>query len=89
MGLSNPRIFRAAREFNLQVIGWSARSLDTIFTDPEKIVARIERQLESGAIILLHDGNILAERLLPTVKLLLATLRESGYDVVRLDKMLE
>jgi len=89
MGLSNPRIFRAARELDLKVIGWSVRSLDTIFTDPKKIVARIARRLEPGAIILLHDGNIPVERLLATVKLLLATLRERGYDVVRLDKMLE
>jgi peptidoglycan/xylan/chitin deacetylase (PgdA/CDA1 family) len=89
MGLSNPRIFRVAREFNLKVVGWTIRSLDTISTDPEKIVARIARRLEPGAIILLHDGNIPAARLLPTIKLLLATLRERGYDVVRLDKMLE
>jgi peptidoglycan/xylan/chitin deacetylase (PgdA/CDA1 family) len=89
MGLSNPRTFRAAREFNLKVVGWTIRSLDTIFTDPKKIVARISKQLQPGAIILLHDGNIPAARLVPTVKLLLATLRERGYDVVRLDKMLE
>jgi peptidoglycan/xylan/chitin deacetylase (PgdA/CDA1 family) len=89
MGLSNPRTFRAARELNLKVVGWTIRSLDTIFTDPKKIVARVERRLKSGGIILLHDGNIPAARLVPTVKLLLATLRERGYDVVRLDKMLE
>jgi peptidoglycan/xylan/chitin deacetylase (PgdA/CDA1 family) len=89
MGLSNPRTFCAAQPFGLKVVGWSIRSLDTIFTDPEKIVARIARQMEPGAIILLHDGKIPVERLLATVKLLLATLRERGYDVVRLDKMLE
>jgi peptidoglycan/xylan/chitin deacetylase (PgdA/CDA1 family) len=89
MGLSNPRIFRVARELDLQVIGWNTRSLDTIFTDPQKIVARVARRLKPGGIILLHDGNISAARLVPTVKLLLATLRERGYDVVRLDKMLE
>jgi len=89
MGLSNPRIFRVAHSLGLKVVGWSIRSLDTISTDPEKIVARITRQVEPGAIILLHDGNIPVERLLATVKLLLATLRERGYDVVRLDKMLE
>ena len=89
MGLSNPRTFRAARELDLKVIGWTIRSLDTITTDPERIVARIARRLEPGAIILLHDGNIPAGRLVPTVKLLLATLRERGYAVVRLDKMLK
>jgi peptidoglycan/xylan/chitin deacetylase (PgdA/CDA1 family) len=88
MGLSNPRIFRVARELDLQVIGWNARSLDTIITDPQKIVARIERRLKPGGIILLHDGDIPAARLVPTVKLLLATLRARGYAVVRLDKIL-
>jgi peptidoglycan/xylan/chitin deacetylase (PgdA/CDA1 family) len=89
MGLSNPRTFRAALSLDLKVVGWTIRSLDTIFSDPEKIVARITRRLEPGAIILLHDGNIPAARLVPTVKLLLATLRERGYDVVRLDKVFE
>jgi len=51
-------------------------------------VARIERRLSPGAIILLHDGNIPAERLVATVKLLLDRLRALGYDVVRLDRML-
>jgi peptidoglycan-N-acetylglucosamine deacetylase len=89
MGLSNPRIFRAARSLDLKIIGWTIRSLDTITTDPGKIVARIARRLEPGAIILLHDGNIPAARLVLTVKLLLATLRECGYEVVRLDKVLK
>jgi peptidoglycan/xylan/chitin deacetylase (PgdA/CDA1 family) len=89
MGFSNPRTFRAAQTLDLKVVGWTIRSLDTIYTDPEKIVVRIARQLEPGAIILLHDGNIAAARLIPTVKLLLATLRERGYDVTRLDKLLE
>jgi len=51
-------------------------------------VARIVERLEPGAIILLHDGQIPAERVLLTVKMLLANLGERGYEVVRLDKML-
>ena len=89
MGLSNPRIFRVASELKLSVIGWSARGLDTQIAAPEKIVARIVRRLQPGGIILLHDGNIPAERLVVTVKRLLANLRERGYEVVRLDKMLK
>jgi len=89
MGLSNPRTFRVAQALGLKVIGWSARGLDTLGGDPQKIVARIVRRLEPGAIILLHDGNIPADRLVLTVKLLLANLRERGYEVARLDKILK
>ncbi len=88
MGLSNPRVFRAARALGLTVVGWSARGLDTKLTEPERIVARIARRLEPGAIILLHDGYIPAERLVVTVKTLLETVRALGYEVVRLDRML-
>jgi len=89
IGLSNPRVFRVARLLKLTMVGWSAGGLDTRLTEPEQIVARIARRLEPGAIILLHDGNIPAERLVVTVKLLLAKLGEYDYEVVRLDQMLK
>ncbi|MDR3458457.1 MAG: polysaccharide deacetylase family protein [Verrucomicrobiae bacterium] len=89
VGLSNPNTFRAARDLNLEVIGWSIRSLDTVIAEPEKILARIRRGLAPGAIILLHDGNIPAEKLVATVKSLLDTLRGLGYEVVRLDELLK
>lgn len=88
MGLTNPRVFRAARALGLRVIGWSARGLDTQGSEPERVVARIARRLGPGAIILLHDGNISGERLVTTVKTLLDRLGKLGYEVVRLDKML-
>ncbi|MEI6083897.1 MAG: polysaccharide deacetylase family protein [Verrucomicrobiota bacterium] len=89
MGLSNPRVFRAARALNLQVIGWTARGLDTKLTEPARIVARIMARLRPGAIVLLHDGNIPAERLVATVRNLLDKVRAAGYEVVRLDRILE
>jgi peptidoglycan/xylan/chitin deacetylase (PgdA/CDA1 family) len=88
VGLSNPNTFRAAAALGLPVIGWNIRSHDRRHTDPEQIVRGIERRLQPGAIILLHDADIPAERLVVTVKLLLAKLREHGYEVVRLDRML-
>ena len=89
MGLSNPRVFAAARSLGLQVIGWSARGLDTITDDPDRVVARIVKGLKPGAILLLHDGNIPAERLVLTAKRLLASLREHDYEAVRLDLLLK
>jgi peptidoglycan/xylan/chitin deacetylase (PgdA/CDA1 family) len=89
MGLSNPRTFRAAKLEGLRVIGWSARGLDTQCHDPEVVARRILRRVRSGGIILLHDGNIPAARVLATVKLLLAGLRARGYEVVRVDELLK
>jgi peptidoglycan/xylan/chitin deacetylase (PgdA/CDA1 family) len=89
MGLSNPRVFKAAAALGLKVVGWTARGLDTQIREPERVVRRILRGVRPGAIILLHDGNIPPERLLPTVKLLLARLRERGYAFARLDQLLE
>jgi peptidoglycan/xylan/chitin deacetylase (PgdA/CDA1 family) len=88
MGLSNPRIFQVAREAGLKVIGWSTRGLDTKLTNSEEVVSRICRRLRPGAIILLHDGNIPADRLVTTVKTLLDRLRTLDYEVVRLDQLL-
>ena len=88
IGLSNPRTFRAAHSLGLTVVGWSAGGLDTVIKDPERIVRRIVKRLQPGAIILLHDGNISAERLVTTVKLLLDSLRKLDYQVVRLDQLL-
>lgn len=89
MGFSNPRIFRVARELGLGVIGWQARGIDTKIKNSQRVVQRIMGQVSPGAIILLHDGNIPADRLAATMKLLLANLREQGYGVVRLDKLLK
>jgi len=88
IGLSNPRVFHVARLLELTVVGWTAGGLDTKLTEPDRIVARIARRLEPGAIILLHDGNIPAERLVATVKMLLDRLRALDYEVVRLDRIL-
>lgn len=89
MGLSNPFTFYMAKKLGLQVVGWTIRSLDTRITDSECVARRVADRLKPGAIILLHDGNIPGERLLLTVRLILTRLREQGYTVVRLDKLLE
>jgi peptidoglycan/xylan/chitin deacetylase (PgdA/CDA1 family) len=88
LGYSNPRVFRAAQSAGLTVVGWTVRGFDTVDTNPDRIVKRIARRLKPGAIILLHDGNIPADRLLTTVKTLLDTVHMLGYEVVRLDRLL-
>jgi len=88
MGLSNPRVFRAARAEGLQVVGWTARGFDTRALDPGRIVKRILRGIAPGGVVLLHDGDIAADRLVATVRELLVSLRARGYQVTRLDRVL-
>jgi peptidoglycan/xylan/chitin deacetylase (PgdA/CDA1 family) len=88
VGLSNPRTFRVAHALGMKVVGWTAGGLDTVLKEPERVVARVLKRLRPGAIVLLHDGNIPAERAVATVTLLLDSLRKLDYQVVRLDELL-
>jgi peptidoglycan/xylan/chitin deacetylase (PgdA/CDA1 family) len=88
VGLTNPRVFRAAGELGLQVVGYTARGLDRRADPPEKIAGRLLRRLRPGAILLLHDGGVPRERLLAVVTLLLDKLQAGGYQCVRLDELM-
>lgn len=88
MGLSNPRVFRAARKAGLTVVGWSARAMDTPASRPEQIVARLCNRLRPGAILMLHDSKLPPLVMATTLRLLLERLQERGYQPVRLDSLL-
>jgi len=61
--------------------------LDRRPSPPGRIAARLLRNLQPGAILLLHDGGVQAERLVAVVKLLLDRLHADGYQCVRLDEV--
>ena len=84
-GVTNPTIAKAVRQLGYTPIGWSIRTLDTQQSAPDKILARIRKRLEPGAIILLHDRMPGSDQL---VKQILDMLKEQGYTVVRPDKLL-
>ncbi len=87
MGLTNFRVLRAVDPFRLRVVGWSAGGRDQNEPDPHRIVDRILRRLRPGAIILLHDGGVPADRLVTTVDLLVDKLQAAAYECVRLDAL--
>jgi peptidoglycan/xylan/chitin deacetylase (PgdA/CDA1 family) len=89
-GCSNPAVFRAVGRLGLRPIGWSARGLDKFRSSTsDRVVARIARRLAPGAIILLHDGDVPADRAVATLRALLDLLKASGYTAVRLDALLD
>lgn len=75
-GVTNPTIAKAVRQRNYISIGWCIRTFDTMNTNFDKILHKVDRSLKPGAIILLHDrvedSEVLLERLL-------CLLVEKGY----------
>ena len=84
-GVTNPMIGGMVRRMGYTVIGWSIRSLDTLAGPRGKVVERIRRQLHDGAVILLHDNRTGSPQL---AELVLRMLAQEGYEVVRVDKLL-
>jgi peptidoglycan/xylan/chitin deacetylase (PgdA/CDA1 family) len=57
IGHTNPTIARVADELDLVVVGWSVAARDGIArTKAEDVVARVDRGLEDGAIVAMHDA---------------------------------
>ncbi len=78
VGMANPFVSAPLRAHGLARVAWSARGYDGIAADPAAVVARIERALCPGAIVLLHEGarhgaNVQA------LHLLLSRLQALGY----------
>ena len=78
VGMSNPFVNAALKEHGLARVAWSARGFDGLAADPETVVARIERGLSPGAIVLLHEGAAHG-RNVETIRLLLQRLDALGY----------
>jgi peptidoglycan-N-acetylglucosamine deacetylase len=78
VGMSNPFVNAALKTHGLARVAWSARGFDGIARDPTKVVARIERDLSPGAIVLLHEGAAHGGNL-DTIRLLLHRLDALGY----------
>lgn len=59
-GVTNPNIAKAIKTLNLQSIGWSLRSYDTVAKDPNKVYKKLISKLKKGDVILLHDTSELS-----------------------------
>ncbi len=55
-GHANPFLAPALRAHGLARVAWSARGYDAVLSDVTRTIARIERDLAPGAIVLLHEG---------------------------------
>jgi peptidoglycan/xylan/chitin deacetylase (PgdA/CDA1 family) len=59
VGLLSPRVSRAAVLAGLELIGWTVTARDgAAGTTPGQALARLERQIRPGAILVLHDASL-------------------------------
>ena len=85
-GVTNPNLKKAVIKGNYIPIGWNIRSFDTVIKDEQKLLQKVTSLLKPGAVVLFHDTakatpGILSEFILQV--------RSSGYEIVRLDKLLK
>lgn len=55
LGITTHYMQRVLSRTGHVVMGWSVRSLDTLDEPRSKVLSRIEKHLETGSIVLLHD----------------------------------
>jgi hypothetical protein len=77
----------------MEVVLWSAWGREWAESDPGPVLARLERRLEAGAIVLLHDTEVsapagTAARTHATLELLAAALSERRLRATTLDELL-
>lgn len=74
-GVTNPNLAKALDKLELQSVGWTLRSMDTIAKDPKALLEKILKQVHSNNTILLHDRCDITVAILPE---LIARLKERG-----------
>jgi peptidoglycan-N-acetylglucosamine deacetylase len=56
-GLRNPFLDPVLQSLDLKLVTWTHRGFDTVTTNPDSVLARLQTHLKPGHIILLHDGH--------------------------------
>mgnify|MGYP003412003059 FL=1 len=84
-GVTNPNLKKAIKKNNFIPIGWTVRSMDTVAKDADKLLAKVTGSLKPGAIVLFHDTSKATLDMLPEF---IQQVRQKGYEIVRLDKLL-
>lgn len=84
-GVINPHLKKAIIKGGYVPIGWSVRSMDTVINDPQKLLNKVVSRLNPGAVFLFHDTGTATISVLP---LFIEQAKAQGYQIARLDKML-
>ena len=84
-GVTNPNLKKAIQQGRFVTIGWNIRSMDTVIKDAPKLLIKVTASLKPGAVVLFHDTS---KSTLDILSTFIKQARENGYEIVRLDKLL-
>lgn len=56
IGYTNPKYAQVLKEMQLTNVGWTLRSYDSVYKEPNKLVERLLSKIAPGSIVLLHDN---------------------------------
>ena len=84
-GEYNNKVIRTVRENGYQVVQWSLDSLDWQGHSSEYIVERIDENVSTGDIILMHNN---APHIVEALKILIPKLQEKGFEIVSLSDLI-
>jgi peptidoglycan-N-acetylglucosamine deacetylase len=77
VGIKNLFLAPALQSRELACVGWNVRSFDAGSSDPKAVVARVMARVGPGAIVLMHEGRTVNDRVrVHALELLLAALQE-------------
>ncbi len=85
-GITNPRVADAVKKTNMIPVGWDVRSFDTVIGISERLSKRLKRKVQNGSIILLHDSG---KGMVGFLDAFIPWLKEQGYQIVSLEKMID
>jgi peptidoglycan-N-acetylglucosamine deacetylase len=84
-GVTNVNLGKAIKKGNYIPIGWNVRSMDTVITDEKKLLSKVMQGVKPGAVILFHDTS---KTTLNILNEFIRNVKAEGYNITRLDKML-
>ena len=86
-GKRSGAVEQACRDLGLTMVLWAVDSGDTMPFASDRIAAEVLQRVESGDIVLMHDGGDRRQRTLDATEQILVGLRSRGYRFVTVSEL--
>lgn len=84
-GEYNDIVLEAAMEKNHKTIQWNIDTLDYTGLNSEQMITRINRSLDKGSIILMHNGTKYTK---DSLEAIINNIKEKGFEVVKVSDLI-